>query len=56
MDPDHNMTSEEAKRFVITFLDSKAIVNNLTGQLNGIRVLFKQVLKNQGIELPRNSQ
>ena len=55
-DPDHNMTSEEAKRFINSILDYKAYIDNLGGTLNGMVLLIESVLKQQGIELPKKVQ
>jgi transcriptional regulator with XRE-family HTH domain len=56
IDPNHNMSSEEAKRFVIAFMDYKSYINDLVGTLNGMETMLKQVLKDQGIELPSKPQ
>ena len=52
-DPEREPTSEEARRFTIAFLNFRAYINDLSGQINGMAVLLEQSLRAQGIELPK---
>jgi len=56
VNPDHNMTTEEAKNFISAVMDYKAFVDNLNGTLNGIILLLQSVMKQQGLELPIKTQ